>query len=968
MKKYFALVLTLVMLMTLFPAGMTANAENAPDAPFYCVNFNPPPEELSNVYNMPFFWIRKPTMETEWPYTTCYGVDTDEELAEELKKDFDSRPEGTRYVYLVLLGSAIRGKIENHVYYDKSNDFCSAWVDAFLEIYKGIGGKLEGFVVDLEYNATQAYYLGKAYDEGDTSIYTDIVNDPRYATDIRPRLAELGFDFSMEGTEKTELWSTKTTNGNKDYNAKNAGIWNLVALQMQREAINESILYPMLKHYPDATLSDYQSGTFDTWNKTNGPTGGLITNYNIVGAGNLANFNTYHGRPHDPFFGTEESPKYDGPIGYNKAVYEPTAFNMARYDTNLFKNMYASTDDGMIDAWIAHYSYGLEEDYISGYYSCTPYYTEMIYHLGLLNPQVFLGYITSKYTAKTGTTVKESLKTVNDILVELTRLAGYSDRKPIQTPATLNGSYILSGIYANGRNIWRLTPDTDVVSLKGFKVEGTDPTFKIDGLTITFPGGKIIEDGDVYEAGSCGYWIETAKNVEPVITAEADRYSNYPALEETFDGYQVGTAFTSAAALPKRCWKVDGTATVQANGTGKALALTGNTTVENTQLPKNITAGDEYAKQQAWEVTITLPSGLSETAEIKLLSCAEGDGGIKISGGKVFYDEAGSYKQLDGVLLSADTYTFRREVDFRTDGSFTSDYAVYDSTGAPLEEVKDVAMNAFTLPVTTIAMGTTSANEAVLIDDYKLYPTGVTTIFELYDADLGNMLTDINAIRTQDTAYRMSWMNAGTESMVAYVYDAQTNIVVKAIEMAPGMDGVITGVVELEAGEQVQLAVKTMKGTLPPPATPDPGDGDGDGDGDGMQATVPPDTQATVPSGNGDGDAPSDSGNADTPSGSGNATQSTQKGDSTGTGDTDKEGLGAGMIVLIVVLSLLILGGGGFAAYWFVVKPKLAAKAAEELPQETAEIASEAAAEAEVETEAKAETEAETEPEPETEE
>ena len=209
MKKFFALVLTLVMLMTLFPAGMTANAANAPDAPFYCVNFNPPPEKLSNVYNMPNFWIRKPTMETEWPYTKCYGVDTDEELAEKLKEDFDSRPEGTRYVNLVLVQSGFRGKIDNHVYYDKVIEFCSAWVDVFLEMYKEIGGKLDGFSVDLEYNLTQAYYLAKSYDEGDTSIYTDIVNDPRYATDIRPRLAELGFDFSMEGTEKQSCGQRK---------------------------------------------------------------------------------------------------------------------------------------------------------------------------------------------------------------------------------------------------------------------------------------------------------------------------------------------------------------------------------------------------------------------------------------------------------------------------------------------------------------------------------------------------------------------------------------------------------------------------------------------------------------------------------------------------------------------------------------------------------------------------------------
>ena len=45
---------------------------------------------------------------------------------------------------------------------------------------------------------------------------------------------------------------------------------------------------------------------------------------------------------------------------------------------------------------------------------------------------------------------------------------------------------------------------------------------------------------------------------------------------------------------------------------------------------------------------------------------------------------------------------------------------------------------------------------------------------------------------------------------------------------------------------------------------------------------------------------------------------------------SDKNGMGGGMIALIVILSLAVLAGGGVAVYIFIVKPKLAAKSAEE--------------------------------------
>ena len=106
--------------------------------------------------------------------------------------------------------------------------------------------------------------------------------------------------------------------------------------------------------------------------------------------------------------------------------------------------------------------------------------------------------------------------------------------------------------------------------------------------------------------GSCGYWIETAKDVQPVITREADHFVKYPAYQESFD-YADGTAFNGENAKDKQAWETTGSVTVKSG----ALNLTGTATVKNVKLPKNITAGDSYAMQQAWEISVTLPKAMN---------------------------------------------------------------------------------------------------------------------------------------------------------------------------------------------------------------------------------------------------------------------------------------------------------------------------------------------------------------------
>lgn len=243
-------------------------------------------------------------------------------------------------------------------------------------------------------------------------------------------------------------------------------------------------------------------------------------------------------------------------------------------------------------------------------------------------------------------------------------------------------------------------------------------------------------------------------------------------------------------------------------------------------MPKNITAGDGYAETQAWEVKVTLPADMAADGEVILLQAGNekggsDDGGFRIAGNKVFYSRGGEYEQLENVTLTAGVkYTLKRDLDLRDPEAFTSSYYVYDAENKLVGSAKDIPMSAVELPVNNITMSCNKiAGDAVLLDDYKLYPTGVTTDFELYGARLGMKVAEPDKAVGEDTAYRLSWMNATAEEktydVIAEYYNGQTvtgKETVSQVHMAPDTDGVETGVVKLaDKGTSVRVYLQESK-------------------------------------------------------------------------------------------------------------------------------------------------------------
>ena len=811
MKRILAVLLTLVMLL---PMCLVVQAEEAATKPFFTANWEKVDEEYSNVYYMPWFWSNANTVKKGQAHIS-WGTSIIKDLALKTKEYFDAVPAGARYINFNLPHAAHHNLNEDGCFLEKAIPVVSGWLETFLAEYSSIGGKLDGLIVDVEYLNIYAYYIETELSKKDPMIFKKIVENPAYQEKIRPKLVERGFKFYSPVSDYTpEIYSIHSKAG-VDY-ADCSSIWDAVLSSYSNDCITQECA-PLWKYYPDAIVSDYTSRDTDPWMKIVGDTGGFGGNGGkVFTAGNSSNESFYTVRPNTKFNAYKPLP------GYTKTTYDVNEFSRFKFETVLAKNIYLSSDNGKVNWWIAPYVYNEN--------SQNAYYTETLYHLGLLNPTAFLGYLRPADCKNSALLYHNTLTIVNEAMVELTRIVGKADRKPIAVNPDFNGDYVLSGMYSGGKNYWRITPDTTKISLEEFKTNGTDPTFSSGGQTITFPGGKIIADSKISEIGSCGYWIETDKDVMPVVTRPDDFFRKYPAFQETFEVYEPGTEYTYNNAKPKDNWEVKkqggGSGTViadPANGENKVLEIKGNFSARNLKMAANVRAGDVYAKRQAWEISFVLPSDMPADAELILLNAtnekkATKDGGIKIAGGKVYYSQNGEYAELEGVTLTAGTrYTVIREFNFTDPEAQTCKYFVYGPDGALLGKTKNVAIEKLVLPVYSVGVSCAKiTGGAVLLDDFKLYQTAVATDFYLYDDALGMRITDAEKGNAGDVTFRLSWLNATNQeksyTVMAAYYDGETLISEEAaqeVKLTANGNGILIGTVEhKQEGKTLRVYLK----------------------------------------------------------------------------------------------------------------------------------------------------------------
>lgn len=128
------------------------------------------------------------------------------------------------------------------------------------------------------------------------------------------------------------------------------------------------------------------------------------------------------------------------------------------------------------------------------------YWTEQMLHVGLHDVEEVMFW----NSARAGMDPQgQGNVMMNSALAELQPLIGYADRQGISfDEADWNAGYLLSGMEANGKRIWRFTPDPKYqLSIS----TGTNTTFTINGNTVTIPNSTIYTPSNA--VSNKGYWV-----------------------------------------------------------------------------------------------------------------------------------------------------------------------------------------------------------------------------------------------------------------------------------------------------------------------------------------------------------------------------------------------------------------------------------------------------------------------------
>lgn len=457
------------------PSGI-ATAENGKKGTFWAYLYGN--SAGADTLYMPYF-LSKEAMDGDGPILAA------KKTATYLK----SMPEGRRGIDIHLLSTRLTEKRENFIWWDYGAENLRKFFDVYFDALAKEGVPLDYVIDDLEAEMTN--WSINTEDKADK-----IVKDPRYATEIRPLLEERNFRFGEDG--KHELYYMY------NYTADKASymIWNNTMDCRIADYYNYAMFEPFKKNFPNGKMSNYE--LFDskaeipvTYGSAHRPYVGGITKK--VGT---------HSSP--VCYGTFIHIAYKGraPEGYPFEYYKATGFNAALVELIKVQDAVLSTDGGKIMPWI-----GLKSWSTGGYanFWSTYYYDEFVLHTGLMNPDPFLIY---NIGAKDQGTDE---KLLTRLFNQLDELVGFDDRKPLITKAfSWDQRYLLTGMYAGGKNVWRITPDlyTPGISMENFLINKDKPTFQIGNQVVVFPEGSYIYQ-PAETISDYGYWVVSPENTYP---------------------------------------------------------------------------------------------------------------------------------------------------------------------------------------------------------------------------------------------------------------------------------------------------------------------------------------------------------------------------------------------------------------------------------------------------------------------
>jgi len=351
--------------------------------------------------------------------------------------------------------------------------------DAFFKAYKEAGGELDVYLVDFEGGITN-WHL-----KNDPEHYAAIQNDPRFAEIAKT----LGF---------SDLGTVAKYQGSQNYLK-----WNALMRERRVEYMRRAIYEPIRKYFPEVKMSnycDYYTSPSIPLPERNGH-----LDYLFGKGGHLGTHQSLELYGRD---GMINKKKLDG-----VNVYEATPFNLFRYDLNKMRSAVASSEVPL-QPWISH------KGFAESHFKDNDYYQEVVLHAGLTGADDFLLWNPRPWKGGQNPEEwgsEEQDRIVSNLLKQLSGVVSASapDRKTLtKSQIPWNTDYVLSGINAGKRSIWRFTPKLEKgESASRFLIQSSPATFQVGKTKVVIPGGKVLKPEPVLS--SAGFWIKAPLNAEP---------------------------------------------------------------------------------------------------------------------------------------------------------------------------------------------------------------------------------------------------------------------------------------------------------------------------------------------------------------------------------------------------------------------------------------------------------------------
>lgn len=592
MKKYFTRFLACILALSLMPTIAFAGPQDSfqkgdPDT-FWGVLYSPGSTDETFVKSVN---VTTPMLEQK-------GA---KNLAKEIAGKLKVLPEGRRVIDLTNFTYCLSDNMQNYFFLsEESKEYLKKNTDSFFKELKALDAPLDIVIDDNESGilcyAVENYAIRNFRDDSETisqtiktkgHLYEEWIKNqliaieklPEYQA-VRPLLEANGYVFGenydleyiniypgAQEPRRTVFYSEERPEGAEfAYAVFNETMDEGVYFTAYREAVYEQII----KYYPDIRFSNYGDSL---------GTGMLpLVNYQGTPRPVTGKKSTFIPGTHTAkvYYGNFKDIEKYPPEQYPWDTMPNTAFNQLLLTMfNTQDNTIAANNEipAMVwmglKGWTSIHGQGGYQNFHE-----TDYYQEAMFHLGLVNPDPFLVY--NQDSASQG----DDLNLLRRIFIQLGELVGFEDRKIIVP--TLNQAvswdqrYIVSGMSANGKGIFRITPDlyTPGVSIDNFLVSTMDGiTFRIGNQYVKFPEGSYIyQPEDVIS--QYGYWVVTEEPVWP----EEWRTTNDPLPDmpvKTDDLLPSGADMESTDTMPdpnnylKPVIVEDGSRTVQPSESSK---------------------------------------------------------------------------------------------------------------------------------------------------------------------------------------------------------------------------------------------------------------------------------------------------------------------------------------------------------------------------------------------------------------